>query len=302
MAGAASTVERIIERLATRRHGGVTRKELLAAGLTREQIDLRVRKGLLIPEFPGVYRVGHRAPSVEAHAMAAVKACGHGAVLSGLSAAHLLGLVTTPPQRPEVTAPTYHRIKGIKTRRSRHIERTWVRGIPVTTPARTLVDCAAELGDAELARACHEAFVRYGVTPEDVEAVLARRPNAPGARRLRRVIHGDSEITLSALERRFLDLLREAGLPLPQTNRRVGSYYVDCRWPEHRLTVEIDSYRFHQSRHAWERDREREREAYARGDDFRRYTPRDVVEAPGRMLTELRALLPHRRQRSIFRS
>jgi hypothetical protein len=66
---------------------------------------------------------------------------------------------------------------------------------------------------------------------------------------------------------------------------------VDCRWPEHRLTVELDSYRFHASRHAWENDRRREREAYARGDQFRRYTYGDVFELPKTVLTELTPLL-----------
>jgi hypothetical protein len=79
---------------------------------------------------------------------------------------------------------------------------------------------------------------------------------------------------------------------LPQTNRPAGSRRVDCRWPEQRLTVELDSYRYHQSRHAWEQDRHREREAHARGDDFRRYTYGDVFDDPRMMLAELRALLP----------
>jgi hypothetical protein len=66
---------------------------------------------------------------------------------------------------------------------------------------------------------------------------------------------------------------------------------VDCRWPAQRLTVELDSYRYHRSRHAWENDRRREREAYARGDQLRRYTHGDVFERPAAMLQELRALL-----------
>ncbi len=66
---------------------------------------------------------------------------------------------------------------------------------------------------------------------------------------------------------------------------------MDCRWPEHRLTVELDSYRYHRSRHAWEQDRRREREAHARGDDFRRYTHDDVLEEPRLMLRELDGLL-----------
>ena len=74
-------------------------------------------------------------------------------------------------------------------------------------------------------------------------------------------------------------------------NRAASGRRVDCRWPDLRLTIELDSYRFHNTRHAWENDRRREREARARGDDFRRYTWADVVEAPGPIVTELRAVL-----------
>ncbi len=123
---------------------------------------------------------------------------------------------------------------------------------------------------------------------------LARKPTARGAGNLRQVLGGEVKVTLSALERRFLSLIASAGLPAPVTNKPAEGRRVDCRWPVHRLTVELDSYRFHSSRHAWERDRRREREAYARGDDFRRYTYGDVVEQPRQMLTELAALLDKR--------
>jgi very-short-patch-repair endonuclease len=98
-------------------------------------------------------------------------------------------------------------------------------------------------------------------------------------------------VSLSKLESRFLELLRDEGLPLPLTNRVAGGRRVDCRWPERRLTVELDGYRFHNSRHAWEQDRRREREARARGDEFRRYTYGDVMEDRRLMLAELRPLL-----------
>ena len=105
------------------------------------------------------------------------------------------------------------------------------------------------------------------------------------------MLTGDTRVTLSALERRFLALVREHRLPLPRTNRVAGAYRVDCRWADRRLTVELDSYRFHHSRHAWEQDRRREREARARGDDFVRYTWRDVFEEPAATMAELRRLL-----------
>ena len=163
--------------------------------------------------------------------------------------------------------------------------------IPVTTTARTLVDVGGRLDDDELSRAVHEAAVRHSTTPAQVAAELRLRPRSAGAGRLRRVLGGDVKVVLSVLERRFLTLLRESGLPLPETNALAGGRRVDCRWPEHRLTVELDSYRYHGSRHAWERDRRREREAYARGDELRRYTYGDVFERPGPMLRELRGLL-----------
>jgi very-short-patch-repair endonuclease len=290
------TVEAVIAELARVRHGVVTRRHLLAAGVTLAEVWSRLRSGSLLLEYPGVYRVGHRAPSREAAYLAAVEACGDRTLLRGLAAAHLHRVIRGPAPPPEVVAPTERRIEGIITCRSRRFdprEATVVLDIPVTTVARTLVDLAGVLSAPALARACHEADVLHRTTPGEVEAVLAWRPRSPGAGRLRAVLRGDMKVTLSTLERRFLRLLRAEGLPLPVTNRPAGGRRVDCRWPELRLTVELDSYQFHRSRHAWEQDRRREREAHARGDAFRRYTYGDVCEEPRLMLAELQNLLHH---------
>jgi hypothetical protein len=286
-------VERGIARLAGGSHGVVTRAELSGAEVTKAKIDQRVRSGALIVEFRGVYRAGHRAPSVEARYMAAVKACGKGAVLSGLAAGYLFGLVKGSAPPPDVTAPTERRVKGVRTRRRRLDPRdatVWHR-IPVTTVPRTLVELSSVLSLDELARAAHEAGVRHRTTPAQVERALARTPRAKGAANLRRVLRGDVHVTLSKLERRFLALLRRHGLPLPATNKHAGAHRVDCRWADHQLTVELDSYAYHNSRHAWEQDRDRERQAHARGDQHRRYTHHDVAHAPAQMLAELHALL-----------
>jgi very-short-patch-repair endonuclease len=288
------TVDEVIGRIAAAQHGVVTRKQLLSAGITSDEIRGRLEKRALLAVYRGVYRVGHRAPSVEARYLAAVLACGEGARLSGRAAGYLLGLLKGRPPPPEVTAPTERRIEGVKTRRARRGERqdatTWS-GIPVTTVPLTLVDLASLLPLNALARACHEAGIRHGTTPRQVEAVLGRRPGSKGAKKLRKILHGDVHVTLSKLERRFLERLEEAGLPLPITNRPAGGRRVDCRWPELRLTVELDGYRYHRSRYAWELDRRREREARARGDEFRRYTHDDVLESPGYMFAELCGLL-----------
>lgn len=288
------TPEAIIRDLATGAHGVVTRSELLRAGLTPKELKNRLRKGALTPVHRGVYRVGHLAPSVEARYLAAVKACGDEAVLAGRAAAHLWGLIRGSPPPPEVLTRTDRRIPGLIVHRARRTDLTDARacrGIRITDVPRTLVDLASSLPEAALARACHEAGVRYRTTPRQVDAVLERLSSATGSGKLRRILRGEVRVSLSRLETRFLSLLKRVGLQLPVTNRVAGSMRVDCRWPQQRLTVELDSYRYHGSRYAWEKDKLREREARVRGDEFRRYTWGDVFEDSGFMLEELRSLL-----------
>lgn len=287
------TADEVIGRIARRQHGVVTRAQLLDAGVSDKEIKRRLERKSLLRVHPGVYRVGHKAPSIEARYLAAVLACGEGAVLSGQAAAYLWGLIkgTAPP--PEVTAPKRRNVRGVRTRHARRgeIEATTWRGIPITTVPRTLVDLSSLLQLEDLARACHEAGVLHRTTPRQVEQVLTKRPNTPGAKQLRKVMHGEVHVTLSRLERKFVQRLKENALDLPITNKSADGRRVDCRWPQHNLTVELDSYRYHSSRHAWEQDRKREREAHARGDDFRRYTHHDVFDDPHPMLAELRDLL-----------
>jgi hypothetical protein len=292
------TVERELARIAGPQHGVVTRAQLLVAGISPREIAKRVEVGSLLREHRAVYRVGHRAPSLDSRYLAAVLACGEGALLCGRAAGHLHRLLKGAPAVPEVLTRTERRVSGVITHRARangSNKGAKVRGIPVTTVPRTLVDIAGVLSVDELARACHEAGVVYRTTPAHVAAVLSERPNAPGSANLRAVLMGDVHVTLSHLERAFLKLLREASLPLPFTNRVASGRRVDCRWPEHRLTVELDSYRFHNSRHSWEQDRRRRREAKARGDEFEHYSYGDVLEDSNYMLAELRGLLSKHR-------
>lgn len=288
------TADRVIRELASRAHGVVTRSELVDAGLSTDEVKRRREKGLLIPIHRGVYRFGHQAPNLEARYLAAVKACGNEAVLSGPAAGYLWRLIKGSPPEPEVLTPNDRRVPGVRVHRARRTDLAEIgkrQGIPITTVPRTLVDLASSLSKPALARACHEAGVLYRVTPAQVDEVLGRLPNAPGRAKLDRVLHGDVPVTLSKLEARFLQRMREARLPLPITNRIAGGHRVDCRWAAHRLTVVLDSYRFHNSRYAWDKDRLREREARSRGDAFRRYTWADVIEDPEYMLNELRELL-----------
>jgi hypothetical protein len=199
---------------------------LLETGLTEEEIRSRLNRGFLLREHPGVYRVGHRAPSIEATYLAAVLAAGDRSLLCGRAGAHLWGLMKGQAPPAEVLTTTQRRIEGVRTRRTRSLDAqdcAVCRGIPVTSVARTVVDLAAELSEEALGRACHEAGVRYGLTPNAVIAVLERRANATGAQKLRRISEGDVRVTLSKLEARFLKLLRVRGLPLPITNAQPGA-------------------------------------------------------------------------------
>ena len=209
------------------------RADLVAAGITAGEIKARLASGALLREHRGVYRVGHRAPSVEARYLAAVWAGGEGALLCGLAAAYLLGLVAGPfVPRAEVLARVQRRIEGVRVRRGLNPRDSFLwRGVPVTSPARTMVDLASALSVDDVARAFHEAGIRHHLTPDHVEAVLRRRPNSPGAAKLRAVIHGEVPLTLSALERRFRRLLRANGLALPRSNRRIEGRLIDSAGP-----------------------------------------------------------------------
>lgn len=277
--------------IARRQHGVVTRAQLLAlAGTTT--LDRWVGRGLLHPEHPGVYRFGHRAPSTEARYLAAVLAAGEQAALCRFAAAHLYESFGRRAPAPEVTGRVDLRLRGVLTRRLAPLgpgEVHVVEGIRVTSPARTIVDLAGAAALDVLAEISHHLRVRHGIGGAEVAAVVERRGRVNGAARLRALYEGDAEILLSRLEKRFARLLRKAGLPRPLTNRRTGSFYVDCRWPG--FTVELLGFRFHSSRHAWTRDAQRQREAYARGDEFRTYTWDDVTLTPEVVLAELTPLL-----------
>jgi hypothetical protein len=108
----------VLGRIAGVSHGVVTRRELLGAGITPEEIRQRLGTGALLREYRGVYRVGHRAPSLDARYLAAVRACGEGALLSGRAAGQHWGLLNGSAPAPEVITPTERRVNGVRTRAS----------------------------------------------------------------------------------------------------------------------------------------------------------------------------------------
>jgi hypothetical protein len=237
----------------------------------------------------GVYAVGHEAPLTDGDYMAAVLACGMGAVLSHRAAAHKLRLIGGPPPPPEVTVPTTagRRRPGIVVHRAKTLhplDASTLDGIPITTVPRTLLDLASSTSATALTKACHEAWVRHRTAPDQIETCIARNPNKKGARKLRRALGAD--VTLSALEDGFAALLRRHHLPPARTNVDHAGDKVDCRWPEHGLTVELLSYRFHATRRAFEADVARRRRS-----DHLAYTYGDVFDRDAATAAELRRRL-----------
>jgi hypothetical protein len=279
----------IVARIAGRQHGRVSRGQLLAAGVDRKRVDRWLDDGRLRLVHRGVYAVGHRAPSTHGDYMAAVLACGEGAALSHRAAAHLLGLLRGTPPPPEVTVPTtaerrrpgivIHRVKALH-----RLDASTLDHIAVTTVPRVLLDLAPTTAPIQLTQMCHEAWIHHRTTPPLVEACIARNPHKPAAAKLRRAQSAD--VTLSDLENRFLTLLRTHQLPLPRTNIDHAGDKVDCHWPDHDLTIELLSYRFHGSRRAFEADVARRRRS-----NHIAYTYGDVFERPDQTAAEVRALL-----------
>ena len=288
-----SAVETSIARIASRQHGLITTGQLYATGVTPQSIARRVAKGSLIRVHRGVYRVGHTAPNTQADYLAAVLACGHQTYLAGEACAYNYRVGVGRPPTPEVVARSDKTHRGIITRRAKlhPQDTTTYRGIPSLTIPALMVDLAQRLDPETLGRISQRADAFFHPSVDAVAAAARRRGPFTGIAKLRDLYVGDAPILLSELERLFHAFLVADALPLPQTNRREAEGFVDCRWPQHRLTVELDSYRFHRSRTAWEAGYERRRAARRRGDAFRSYTWFDVAEDQSHMRSELTELL-----------
>lgn len=246
--------------LAARQHGVVSRAQLRDLSLSAPAIDARVARGTLHAIHRGVYAVGHPAVAPDGVRMAAVLACGPGAALSHVSAGALLQVRETVSVLHDVTARTRRSRPGLRVHRAALDPRdvTTVRRIPVTAPARTLIDLADVLNEDAVARAFEEAIRRNLLTAADMADALARHPG----RRALPLLTAQStrhlpgiQRTRSELEQAFVRLVAEHHIdPPPRINAHVHGFEVDAVWPSHRLAVELDSLAFHRTRPAMRRD------------------------------------------------
>ncbi len=275
----------MVSQVARRQLELITTRQLNAAGLTSEAIDLRCRKGLLHRVHQGVYLVGPRVWQPGAREFAAVLATGGVGLVSHRSAAALWGLASGPADVVEVTlvAKRRHNRPGIRVHRVSGLprdERRQTNGIPVTSPARTLLDFASQARDDELERAMAEAYALKLTTERELMRVLHRHPRRPGAAALGAELARERgpALTRSQAERLMSQLLREGGLPPPLANQRVAGYTADFFWPQQGLIVEVDGYQFHSHRAAFERDRKRDAAHTLAGYRVIRITWRQLTE------------------------
>ena len=216
------------------------------------------------------------------------------------AAAALLDLRHSPSGPIDVTIPRGggRRRPGIAIHVTRSLDPTEVtvrEGIPLTTPARTLVDLAAVLPPRALARALEQAVILRIFDGVALDAALARSRGRRGIGALRRLLaelEDEPAPTRTELERRFLELVRGAGLPTPVVNAHLAGYEVDFHWPRQRLVVETDGRATHATPYAFERDRRRDLDLSLAGWQVLRVGWRQVVEQPGRVAAALRARLP----------
>jgi hypothetical protein len=292
------TVASVIGALADRQQGVVSRAQLLAIGLSADTIGRAIRSGLLRPVFRGVYAVGHTALKREGWWMAALLACGDGSALSHLTAGTLWRLLNRPARPVHVIAPASRgrKQRGIEPHRLHLHPAEVVRsdGLRTTTPARTIVDLSTVLAPRPLRELVERAQDLRRFNPREIAASLDRVPSRRGTRELAsllELLQPDASNARSYLERLFLPIARRAKLPLPEVNVPIAGRRRDFVWREQRLVVETDGYRYHASRQAMRRDRQRDRELTALGWRPARFTYEEVAFEGDRVGTELGTLL-----------
>jgi very-short-patch-repair endonuclease len=239
--------------------GVVTAADLARAGVAPSTITRWVREGRLTRLHRGIYALGHVALQREGHWLAAVWACGPGAVLSHSSAAafHAMCPETTDAAVHVSTTRRAESRVGIEVHRVRYLAPVDVfrpHPLRVTHVPRTLIDLADVLPWEEYRKAA-DSLPR--LQPEKVREAQDRAPGRRGAPLVRRLIEADDAHTKSEFERRFLRFLKSHSLPRPNSlNDWAAGHKADCIYD--RLIVELDGRTHHKRRAQMRKDRQRD--------------------------------------------
>ncbi|HET7511012.1 MAG TPA: type IV toxin-antitoxin system AbiEi family antitoxin domain-containing protein [Solirubrobacterales bacterium] len=286
--------------MAERQHGVLARWQLLDLGISPETFRSRCEAGLLVPVYHGVFALGHLRLSREGRWMAAVLACGPGAVLSHFSAGHLwnmcgsYGPIEVMRQSGGFHPKGHRGVKLHQTRRLESYEATVERGIPVVVMERVLLDLAARTDTKRLERIFVQAYKSEELSWRRLSRIINRRRGCKGVGKLRRIVlEVDPEAleTKSVSEVDFLALCRPAGIPTPLVNVLVEGHLVDFLWPKQKVIVETDSWSHHGDHLAFETDRQRDVELIAAGYDVHRTTYKMLERNPDPFLSNVRRAL-----------
>ena len=268
------------------RHGVIDRRQLLEVGFSPRSIKHRVAKRWLHPLWRGVYAVAR--PEITRHGwwLAAVYACGEGALLSHFSAAALYGILAEPAGPIHVSVP----LNARRTRRGIAIharaltaaDRAERDAIPVTSIATTIADLATSLRRGPLEGVINQADILGLITVPALRAEIDAMPKRAGRKPLRDTIDRRTfRFTRSELERRFIPLALGAGLSRPETCAEVNGWEVDFYWPDLDLVVETDGLTYHRTPAQQDRDRRRDQAHAAAGTTQLRFTHSQVRYEPG---------------------
>lgn len=302
-----TSLDRGIARISDRQHGLITRAQAIACRATRGEIRWRVSVGRWEAVYPGIYRLAGTQRTWRQDALAACLHFGLGTAVSYRSAAHLRGIIAFGRRTLEITVPRSRNRRG-PPRLTIHSEPggiplediSEIDGIPVTKPARTLLDLATVEPEEVVERCLDDWLRRRIVSLPFLERWLhdPLRKHHRGVSMLRRLVDARATVgvTESPLETQVLRLLRDEGLPIPMLqfvvrdgDRFIGR--VDFAYPEQRVAIEVDGFRYHDDRRSFDAERARGNELQARGWLVLRVTARHLEKDPDAVVAWMRGAL-----------
>lgn len=289
-----------VSRIAEHQRGIVARSQLIDAGLTPAAIKHRLRIGQLHALYPGIYLFGRpRLEPLAAGTAAVIYAEGRG-VLSHRTAAAMWGIYDGDEPAVELTTvgSQIRSRPGLIVHRVGFLSQADVRlhrGLPITSPAWTLLDLAGVLGLDDLEAAYALALDRRLTSIPEILDAISRAPHKPGVATLRMLAEQGAKPTLtrSKYERKLRRLLRRAELPQPEVNAKAEGHEVDFLWRAQKVVVEFDGFGPHGGRDAFETDRYRDQRLAAAGYRVLRITARQIDTTPEAVIARLAAALAH---------
>jgi hypothetical protein len=288
-----------LAKLATKQFGVVSTRQLEAIGYSRSSVAKAAKVGRLHRIHRGVYVVGYRRLSWHGRCLAAVLASSP-SVASHLSAAWLWGILRNRPGTIHVTSPTARRAKRSFVVHQADLpdaDRTAREGIAVTSLSRTVLDLAPDRSVREVRRQIEAADDLKVFDLREMHALLSRSNGHHGHPKVEAALadyRPEVVFTRSGLERRFLELVRDAGLPEPAMNLFVAGHELDAYWESHGFGVELDVYETHGSRRSFEEDRVRDDDFLHAGIETTRVTGRRLDREPGAVVDSIRRHLARR--------